>query len=38
MNFEAIILLIVSMVTLWGGLALAVANLMRHPDLTQEEE
>lgn len=30
MNTEAIIMMIVAMVVLWGGLGLAIVNLTRH--------
>lgn len=30
MNAEAIIMMIVAMVALWGGLAVAIISLMRH--------
>ena len=32
MNGIAIALMIVAMVTVWGGLALAILNLARHPE------
>jgi len=30
MNTEAVIMMIVAMVVLWGGLGLAILNLVRH--------
>lgn len=32
MSTPAIIMLLVSIVTVWGGLALALINLRRHPE------
>ncbi len=37
MTGSAIALLAVSMVMLWGGLAVAIVNLMRHPDHSNED-
>lgn len=37
MSVSAIILLAVSIVVLWGGLGLAIVNLLRHPDLSHED-
>lgn len=37
MTPSAIALLSVSIVVLWGGLAVAVTNLLRHPDLSDED-
>ena len=32
MNTSAIIMMIISMVFLWGGLALSIRNLMKNPE------
>ncbi|MFC7375007.1 MULTISPECIES: methionine/alanine import family NSS transporter small subunit [unclassified Brachybacterium] len=32
MSVSAIIMMIVAIVTVWGGLAAAIANLARHPE------
>lgn len=32
MNTSAIIMMIISMVFLWGGLILSIIHLMRHPE------
>lgn len=32
MTTEAIVMLIVAIVTVWGGLTLALINLARHPE------
>lgn len=32
MNTAAIIMMVVAMVTVWGGLVLSVINLRRHPE------
>ncbi len=32
MNTAAIIMMVVAMVTVWGGLVLSVLNLRRHPE------
>jgi len=37
MNTEAIVMMIVAMVVLWGGLALAIVNLMRRGPHEPEE-
>ncbi|MBJ8339962.1 MULTISPECIES: methionine/alanine import family NSS transporter small subunit [Antrihabitans] len=31
MSTAAVVMMIVAMVTVWGGLALAILNLLRHP-------
>ncbi|WP_296403642.1 methionine/alanine import family NSS transporter small subunit [Psychrobacter sp.] len=36
MNTSAIALMIFAMVTVWGGLVLAVIHLIRHPDVPIE--
>ena len=38
MNGEAIVMMVVAMVVLWGGLGLALLNLRRSPDLPRQEE
>ncbi|EPH15219.1 methionine/alanine import family NSS transporter small subunit [Dermabacter hominis] len=38
MNASAVVLLIVSMLMLWGGLGAAIVNLLRHPDLSAEDD
>lgn len=37
MTPTAVVMMIVAMVTVWGGLALAVVNLVRHPEATEDE-
>ncbi|RKG34779.1 methionine/alanine import family NSS transporter small subunit [Acinetobacter rongchengensis] len=32
MNTSAIVMMVISMVFLWGGLALSIMHLMRHPE------
>lgn len=32
MNTSAIIMMVISIVFLWGGLALSIRHLMRHPE------
>lgn len=32
MNTSAIVMMVISIVFLWGGLALAVLHLVRHPE------
>jgi hypothetical protein len=32
MSTEAIVMMVVAMLVLWGGLALAIVNLTRHSD------
>ncbi|HLQ81698.1 MAG TPA: methionine/alanine import family NSS transporter small subunit [Brachybacterium sp.] len=32
MSFASIVMMIVAIVTVWGGLAAAIANLARHPE------
>lgn len=36
MSAEAITMLVISMVLLWGGLGLAIFNLVRHPEAPEE--
>ncbi|WP_313479137.1 methionine/alanine import family NSS transporter small subunit [Microbacterium sp.] len=37
MTPTAVVMMIVAMVTVWGGLALAVVNLVRHPEAAEDE-
>lgn len=37
MTLVAIIFMIISMVTIWGGLGLALYNLSRHPEKMDDE-
>ncbi|QNN82327.1 methionine/alanine import family NSS transporter small subunit [Brachybacterium sp. Z12] len=32
MSFASIVMMIVAIVTVWGGLAAAIINLRRHPE------
>ena len=32
MSFSSIVMMIVAIVTVWGGLAAAIVNLRRHPE------
>jgi hypothetical protein len=32
MSFASIVMMIVAIVTVWGGLAAAIVNLTRHPE------
>lgn len=32
MSVAAIIMMLISIITVWGGLALALINLVRHPE------
>ncbi|PIE99775.1 MAG: hypothetical protein CR979_02500 [Propionibacterium sp.] len=38
MTPTALIMLVVAILTLWGGLVAAVVNLFRRPDLAMEED
>lgn len=38
MSGSAIIMMLVAMLVIWGGLALAVVNLRRSPDLPHTDE
>ncbi len=38
MSAAAIVMMVVSMLVIWGGLALAVANLMRHGAVEERAE
>ena len=37
MTGAAITFMIIAMVTVWGGLAAAIVNLVRHPEQAEEE-
>ena len=37
MSVPAIVMMIVAIVTVWGGLVAAVVNLRRHPDAGEED-
>lgn len=37
MTPTAVVMMIVAMVTVWGGLGLAVVNLARHPEAVEDE-
>jgi len=37
MTTTAIIMMIIAMVTVWGGLIAAVVNLARHPEAAENE-
>jgi hypothetical protein len=37
MTPTAIVMMIIAMVTVWGGLAAAVINLVRHPEVADAE-
>jgi hypothetical protein len=37
MSISAILMLIVAIVTVWGGFVAAVVNLRRHPEATEDE-
>ncbi|MGW9627985.1 methionine/alanine import family NSS transporter small subunit [Microbacterium sp. NPDC055521] len=36
MTPTAVVMMIVAMVTVWGGLAVAVVNLVRHPEVAED--
>ena len=36
MNTSAIVMMVISMVFLWGGLALSILHLMKHPEELDE--
>lgn len=38
MTASAIVMMLVAMLVIWGGLALAVVNLRRSPDLPHADE
>jgi len=37
MTLTAIIMMVIAMVTVWGGLAAAIANLALHPEAAESE-
>lgn len=37
MNSSAMVLMAVAIILVWGGLALAIIHLMKHPDLPLEK-
>lgn len=37
MTSTAIVMMIVAMVTVWGGLIVAIVNLARHPEVAETE-
>lgn len=37
MTTPAIIMMIIALVTVWGGLAAAIINLARHPEVAEDE-
>ncbi|WP_217182708.1 methionine/alanine import family NSS transporter small subunit [Streptomyces sp. AC495_CC817] len=37
MSATAVIMMIVAMITVWGGLIAAVVNLARHPEVAETE-
>ncbi|MDQ0644291.1 methionine/alanine import family NSS transporter small subunit [Microbacterium murale] len=37
MTTTAIVMMIVAMVTVWGGLIAAIVNLARHPEVAESE-
>ena len=37
MSVPAIVMMIVAIVTVWGGLVAAVVNLRRHPEAPEED-
>lgn len=36
MSASAVVMMIVAIVTVWGGLAAAVVNIVRHPEATED--
>ena len=38
MNGDAIAMMVLAMLVIWGGLAVALLNLQRSPDLPSQEE
>ncbi|GAA1118912.1 methionine/alanine import family NSS transporter small subunit [Nocardiopsis metallicus] len=38
MSTSAIVMMVISMIVLWGGLAAAVLHLRRHPDEPESEQ
>lgn len=37
MTTTAIVMMIIAMVTVWGGLIAAIVNLARHPEIAETE-
>lgn len=37
MSATAIVMMIISMITVWGGLVAAIVNLARHPEAADSE-
>jgi hypothetical protein len=37
MTTTAIVMMIIAMVTVWGGLIAAIVNLARHPEVAESE-
>jgi hypothetical protein len=37
MTLTAVLMMIIAMVTIWGGLIAAVVNLARHPEAAESE-
>lgn len=37
MTTTAIVMMIIAMVTVWGGLVAAIVNLARHPEVAESE-
>lgn len=37
MTTTAIIMMIIAMITVWGGLIAAIVNLARHPEIAETE-
>jgi hypothetical protein len=37
MSTTAVVMMIVAMVTVWGGLVAAIVNLARHPEVAESE-
>lgn len=37
MTTTAIVMMIIAMVTVWGGLVAAIVNLARHPEVAEAE-
>jgi hypothetical protein len=38
MNAEAVVMMVVAMLVIWGGLVLALVNLRRNPELPTRDE
>lgn len=37
MSGTAVVMMIIAMVTVWGGLVAAIVNLARHPEIAETE-